>query len=165
MGSLGALSVAWKALGIGVAAVVLLVVIALALLGWWSRRPHSIALVGGRLRPCPPTPNCVCSDEAARPDPSQQMPPIPLKTDPKDALDRLQQAALSLGRATVRTRTENYLHLEFRSRLFGFVDDVEFLVDPERARIDFRAGARVGHSDLGVNRARMERILKLADAP
>ena len=54
--------------------------------------------------------------------------------------------------------TPTYLRAEFRSRLFRFVDDVELLVDPEAARIEIRSASRVGHSDLGVNRKRVEVI-------
>ena len=55
----------------------------------------------------------------------------------------------------------NYLHAEARSFLFRFVDDVEFLVDPQQKLIHFRSASRVGYSDLGVNRARMEQFRKL----
>jgi uncharacterized protein (DUF1499 family) len=50
------------------------------------------------------------------------------------------------------------LHAEFRSAIFRFVDDVEFMVDPESQRIHARSASRVGYSDMGVNRRRMEEI-------
>jgi uncharacterized protein (DUF1499 family) len=76
-----------------------------------------------------------------------------------------QQATLksiigSMPRSCLVSSDNHYLHAQFRSRLFGFVDDVEFLIDEGVGVIHFRAAARVGHSDLGVNRSRMEQILK-----
>jgi uncharacterized protein (DUF1499 family) len=56
---------------------------------------------------------------------------------------------------------ENYIHAEFTSLVFRFVDDVEFLFSQERdgeVSIDIRSASRVGHSDFGVNRKRMEDI-------
>ena len=58
------------------------------------------------------------------------------------------------------TVEDNYLHFEFRSAFFGFVDDVEFLIDPEDHIIHFRSASRAGYSDLGVNRRRMEQLRK-----
>jgi uncharacterized protein (DUF1499 family) len=65
---------------------------------------------------------------------------------------------LSMPRAKIVSSSEDYIHAEFRSKLFRFVDDVEFYFDAPRKLIDFRSASRVGHSDLGVNRKRMEEI-------
>jgi uncharacterized protein (DUF1499 family) len=54
----------------------------------------------------------------------------------------------------------NYVHAEFTTRVFRFVDDVEFLIDPGAKRVDFRSASRVGHSDLGTNRRRMTRLCR-----
>ncbi len=53
-----------------------------------------------------------------------------------------------------------YLHAEFRSALFGFVDDVEFRMDEAHGRIDVRSASRTGYYDFGVNRRRVEEIRK-----
>ena len=58
-------------------------------------------------------------------------------------------------RTTIITKREDYLHVEYRTRL-GFVDDVEFHLDRESRTVHFRSASRVGYSDLGVNRKRME---------
>ena len=57
----------------------------------------------------------------------------------------------------------HYLHAEFRSRLMGFVDDLECLLDAERSVIHVRSAARLGHSDFGVNRARLEELREAFD--
>jgi uncharacterized protein (DUF1499 family) len=54
--------------------------------------------------------------------------------------------------------TPTYLHAEARSLIFRFVDDVEFLIDPGQRRIQVRSASRIGYSDFGVNRRRVERI-------
>jgi len=63
-------------------------------------------------------------------------------------------------RTRIVRRTDTYLHAEYRTRL-GFVDDVEFLLDDATRRVHFRSASRVGHSDLGVNRKRMEGFREL----
>ena len=65
-----------------------------------------------------------------------------------------------MPRTKIVTVDDNYLYAEFRSALFRFVDDVEFLIDPKERAIHFRSASRVGYSDLGVNRHRMEQIQK-----
>ena len=52
----------------------------------------------------------------------------------------------------------DYLYAEYTSGLMGFVDDVEFYVPPNGKIIHVRSASRLGHSDLGVNRKRIEAI-------
>jgi uncharacterized protein (DUF1499 family) len=63
-----------------------------------------------------------------------------------------------MPRTTLVAEEKHYLHFEFRSRVFGFVDDVEFVFDDEAALIQFRSASRTGYSDFGVNRRRMATI-------
>jgi uncharacterized protein (DUF1499 family) len=60
--------------------------------------------------------------------------------------------------AEVITETENYIHATFTSRIFRFVDDVEFYFMRDAPVIHVRSASRVGYSDLGVNRKRVEKI-------
>jgi uncharacterized protein (DUF1499 family) len=78
--------------------------------------------------------------------------------DLAQAKSRLRQAVLKAGNATFVEETETYWHVEFRSRIFRFVDDVEFLFDRDNKVIHVRSASRVGYSDLGVNRKRVEEI-------
>jgi uncharacterized protein (DUF1499 family) len=64
----------------------------------------------------------------------------------------------NLERAKIITETENYLYAEFTSAFWGFVDDVEFLVDESAKVIHVRSASRLGTSDLGANRKRIETI-------
>lgn len=66
-----------------------------------------------------------------------------------------------MPRARLVRKTGAYMHWECHSAVFGFVDDLEFLVDAGGSRIEIRSAARTGYSDLGVNRRRLERICEL----
>ena len=107
------------------------------------------------LKPCPSSPNCV-STEAA--DPKKRMTPLPYRVDRATSQMLLLAIIESMPRATVVSSGEHYLHVEFRSALFGFVDDAEFVFDDAAEVIRFRSAARRGYWDLGVNRRRMSAI-------
>lgn len=66
----------------------------------------------------------------------------------------------AMPRAQIISQTDEYLYVEFRSFLFRFVDDVEFLLNAKNRTVDFRSASRVGYSDLGANRKRMTIISK-----
>jgi uncharacterized protein (DUF1499 family) len=78
--------------------------------------------------------------------------------DPAQARERLDRAVAGIKRARVVEHEANYWRVEFTSALWRFVDDVEFLFDDNARRIDIRSASRVGYSDLGVNRRRIEEI-------
>lgn len=107
------------------------------------------------LKPCPSSPNCVSSLAEDAP---HRVPPLIWTGELAQAKARLRQAVLAAGDATFVVEADTYWHLEFRSRVFRFVDDVEFLFDRERRLIHVRSASRVGYSDLGVNRKRVETI-------
>lgn len=112
----------------------------------------------GRLRSCPGTPNCICS-EAGAAEPSGAVEPLPLAgREPAVAWQALQQAIVALGGNVVMS-TGDYLAATFRSPLFGFVDDLEARLDLEGRVIQLRSASRVGHSDLGANRKRVARLV------
>jgi len=66
-----------------------------------------------------------------------------------------------MKRAKIATATDRYLHIEFTSFLFRFVDDLEILVDATESRLEVRSASRVGRSDFGVNRKRVEKMRQL----
>ena len=53
---------------------------------------------------------------------------------------------------------DRYIHVKFTSRVFRFVDDVEFCFDAEPKKIHVRSASRMGYFDFGVNRRRVEGI-------
>lgn len=110
-----------------------------------------------RLAPCPNKPNCV-SSQALVSDKQHYIEALTYSGEPAQARERLERTITGMKRARVVVREANYWRAEFRSWLWRFVDDVEFLFDDDARRIDIRSAARVGYSDFGVNRRRMEEI-------
>lgn len=127
----------------------------LLLMSLTSRQPGSVGASEERLSECPQSPNCVCSQSAS---PEHQIAPLSLTVEPTGAIARIADIVRSMPRTTIVRQTDTYLHAEFRSRLFRFPDDVEFLIDADAKVIHVRSASRIGHSDLGVNRARVEEI-------
>lgn len=136
--------------GLAVAAAVVL--IAYVALSIYSRRPPQLGLVDDRLRPCPASPNCVCSEP-----PGANIEPLRFQGLPAQAWQRLNEAVLAQG-GRVRQRTDDYLHATFETALFRFVDDFEARLDAGRGLIHLRSASRVGYGDRGVNRARVEAL-------
>lgn len=108
-----------------------------------------------RLGPCPATPNCVSSRAD---DDLHRIDPLPLPAG--DPIDRIAEVVLSFPRTAIVERNDNYLHATFTSRVFRFVDDVEFLIDRNAGAVHVRSASRVGVGDMGVNRSRVEAIRK-----
>lgn len=107
---------------------------------------------GGTLAPCPGSPNCVTSLAA---DPGHAIEPLRFDDATEAAWGRLRAVLASWPDARTAGEGPGYLHVEFRSRFFGFVDDAEFLLDAPNRRVDVRSASRVGWSDGGVNRGRI----------
>lgn len=150
----------WGLLAAGI--VVLAPCILFAILSWTSRRPSTLGPSAGKLRACPDSPNCVCSCETAG---SHAIAPLIWTGTPQAGLERLKRVIASLpGGHCDPIEAPGYLHAEFTSAWFRFVDDVEFLVDTAAGIIHVRSASRVGHSDLGVNRRRVEQIRALFQA-
>lgn len=120
-----------------------------------GKRPTNIGMVSGKLAPCPASPNCVSSFSQ---DAEHQIEPLAYTSSPAEAMAKLKGAIESSPKTKIITATDNYLYAEFTSALMGFVDDVEFLVDDGAKVIHVRSASRLGQSDLGVNRKRIETI-------
>lgn len=112
--------------------------------------PKSLGIVDGQLKPCPNSPNCVNSFE-------NDVEPFPLQ---EGGFDKIKKILSSFPRTRIISMSDDYIHAEVRSKLMRFVDDIEFLVDKENGVVHVRSASRLGYSDLGVNRKRVEAIRK-----
>ncbi|WP_017300595.1 DUF1499 domain-containing protein [Nodosilinea nodulosa] len=119
-------------------------------------RPTNLGVKEGKLAPCPDSPNCVVSQ--GKPDAEHAIAPLAYSGDPAEAMTKLTAVVKAMPRTTIVESTDNYLYAEFASKLMGFVDDVEFYLDPAESVIQVRSASRLGKSDLGVNRQRVEAI-------
>ncbi len=86
------------------------------------------------------------------------MDPIPYTDALESARSRAREVLAAMPRTKIVTEEADYLAAEVRSALFRFVDDVELAFDDDAKVIHFRSASRIGYSDLGVNRKRMQRI-------
>ena len=111
--------------------------------------------ITSELAPCPDSPNCVSTKSK---DTSRAMPPLPYRNSGEESMDRLVAIVREMKRATIVSAAPSYLHVEFRSALFRFVDDVEFVPDDSARVIHYRSASRTGYYDFGVNRRRMQEI-------
>ncbi len=107
------------------------------------------------LPPCRRTPNCVSTQAT---DPSKFMDPIPYTGSLEKARERLLKVLKAFPRTTIVKQDAVSLKAECRSLLFRFVDDVDFVFHDREKLIHFRSASRLGRSDFGVNRKRMETI-------
>ncbi len=125
----------------------------LGLAGCAGERPNNLGARDGMLTVCPSSPNCVSSQAA---DEKQRIAPFAVSGDPDAAFARLKQLLGKRRDVTVVDELPGYLRVELRTLLF--VDDGEFLLDRSRNLIQVRSASRLGYSDLGKNRSRLEEI-------
>ena len=121
------------------------------------KRPGNLGVKAGRLAPPKSTPNCV-SSQADPADAEHYIAPIPFKGGAAEAMAAVRKSVEGMEGATVIRQDATYLYAEFRTRLMGFVDDVEFAFDENAGLIHVRSASRLGRRDFGVNRARVEAL-------
>ena len=116
------------------------------------------------MTPCPDSPNCVSTQSKRE---KQAMEPLPYLQTREKSRERILSILKSMKRAKIVKLTESYLHVEFRTALWRFVDDVEFFFDDKARVVHFRSASRTGYYDFGLNRRRMKEISEnyLAAAP
>ncbi len=124
-----------------------------------AAEPDNLGVQNGKLAKCPSSPNCVSTQAD---DEEHAMAAVKYNTTSAAAMETIEAVIEeNFPRAKQVDSREHYLHYEFTSFLFRFVDDVEFLIDDTNKQIHFRSASRVGYSDLGANRKRMAKISRL----
>jgi uncharacterized protein (DUF1499 family) len=116
-------------------------------------RPSDLGVQSGRLKTCPDSPNCVCSYDT---DKEHGIAAIAYSSSKAEAMSQLKAIINGMERTAIITESEDYLYAEFTTKLMGYVDDVEFYLDG--SNIQVRSASRLGKSDLGLNRQRIEAI-------
>ena len=122
-----------------------------------GKRPDYLGVKDGKLPRTKSTPNNV-SSQADPSDAEHYIAPIRFKGSAVEAMAAVRKAVESSERATVIRHEGNYLYAEFKSKLLGYVDDVEFTHDDKGGVIHVRSASRLGRKDFGVNRARVEAL-------
>ena len=116
---------------------------------------EKIGMTDGKLAPCPDSPNCVSTQSEEK---RHAMKPLPFLQTREASRDKILGILKDMKRTKMIKLTEFYIHVECRTALFRFVDDVEFFLDKTTRVIHFRSASRAGYYDFGMNRRRMKRI-------
>ena len=118
-------------------------------------RPTDLGVKDGSLAPCPSSPNCVSSQSR---DPEHAIAPFSYTASTPRAMANLKKVILRMKRSKIVEERDSYIHAEFTSAVWRFVDDVEFYFDEGAKVIHVRSASRLGKSDFGVNRKRVDEI-------
>lgn len=132
--------------------------------------PTDLGVHQGKLKPPSPTPNSVSSQATLYPDHPQRsyadIAPLALRGEGTATIARLQRVVAGMPGARIVESTPDYLYAQYTTSIMKFVDDVEFWYDPKAQAIQVRSASRIGESDLGVNRKRVDAVRQaLADQP
>lgn len=118
----------------------------------------SLKAENSSLKTCPESPNCVSSLTESK---EHHLKAIAFSGTKTEAFTKLKDLVLGLDRTRLESETEDQLHFVFTSFLFRFKDDVWFAFDEDKQQIHFKSQSRVGYSDLGANKNRIEKIRAL----
>ena len=134
---------------------VFLNVISMPLLSCAGSPPADLGVHDSRLAPCPSSPNCVSSDATHA---AHRIAELQLAVPAAQAWRAALASVAALPRTKIVSESDIYLHAECSSAIFGFVDDLELQLRPKQNLIAIRSAARMGYSDFGVNRRRVENL-------
>ena len=154
----------WMTVGLAAAVGLPLLLLAAGQAGWLAgRMPDDLGVRDGQLKAPSRTDNCVSSQADLWPGLAHRdavrIEPLALQTgDGPATIARLRALAEGWPGARVVTAQPDYLHVTFRTRWLGFVDDAEFWFDPAHQVVQLRSASRLGKLDFGVNRRRVEQI-------
>jgi uncharacterized protein (DUF1499 family) len=138
---------------------IIVVCILLFVLSAISKQEKAPNLVEGSLPNCSDKPNCVCSEN--KDDLAHYVAPLSLShSNAEVSATILKQIIIEMG-GTIQTESADYLAATFSSTIFGFIDDLEVRIDSKQNLIHIRSASRVGHSDMGVNKKRVELLKQL----
>jgi uncharacterized protein (DUF1499 family) len=121
--------------------------------GCSGKGPDEIGNDPSGLKRCPKSPNCVSSEAK---DEQHAIGPFHLKGDPKVSWPIIQDEIASMPKWRIVKATDNYIHVECKSRIFRFIDDLELSFNSSTGIISIRSASRTGYSDFGANRRRVE---------
>ncbi len=118
-----------------------------------GKRPTDLGVTAGQLKAPSKKPNSVSSQASGG---YAKIEPLACGADPAATWDKLK--ALVADEASIIKSSDDYLYAEYTSPLMGYVDDVEFLLQAEQGIIHLRSASRLGYSDMGANRKRIESL-------
>ena len=130
--------------------------------------PVDLGVQQGRLKPPSTTPNSVSSQanlHAGHPMQRVAMiEPLRVPGSSAEAIGRVAMVVQAMPGAAIVTQRDDYLYVQFTTRWLKFVDDAEFWADGSGV-VQVRSASRLGESDLGINRARVEQLRARLQTP
>ncbi len=140
--------------GSGVWIIAMVIIVGMMFFSCAGQQPENLGVQNKQLADCPSKPNCVSSQAA---DEDHFTAPLTYQGDKIAAIKHLKNVLGSFENATIVLEKDNYLHVEFKSAVMGFVDDLEFYFPGEKI-IHLRSASRLGYSDFGVNAKRVNQL-------
>ncbi|MEE9334345.1 MAG: DUF1499 domain-containing protein [Granulosicoccaceae bacterium] len=107
-----------------------------------------------QLGDCSKKPNCMGSQSSRK---NQTVEALAITSNASNAMPILIAVIRELG-GEIAQQQGKYLHATFKTPVMGYTDDVELLVDKANNVIQIRSASRLGHSDLGANKKRIDNI-------
>jgi len=136
-------------------------IIALSLMTGCSVLPQTPpGVYQGQLTPCPTSNNCVISD---RRDAAHYLPAWETNQTPEQVKLKLMAILQQHPNIQIISHSEFYIHGQYRSDWFGFIDDLEFLIEENAVQI--RSASQLGYSDFGANKKHLLIIKKAFEKP
>jgi len=135
--------------------IIAIVLIYFFYLGYTSQTGTANGIVNSKLTPCSKKPNCICTEFAE--DNAHFIEPV---TSQSTSINNVITAIETTGGKIINTRS-NYIYATYTSRIFRYVDDFEVRIDAENKLIHIRSASRVGHSDMGANLKRIEKVKQI----
>lgn len=130
----------------------------ISLLGCTGTRPTDLGFKNGQLVAGDNSkPNWVSSYLENKKD-EHYVEPIVFQAPYKKVNAAIKRIVLAQSRTKLISEKNGYLYFECTSLIFRFVDDLEIYVDAVANKIHFKSASRMGHSDLGANLKRVEKI-------
>lgn len=124
--------------------------------GIWRLTLGAKGVTDSRLGTCGTSPNCVSSAELRK---AYRVPALAYEGSAAEAREGILKVLQAWPRTTIVRAGDYYILAECRSRWLGFVDDLEIFIDEKEERIQFRSASRVGYSDFGANRKRIQKLV------
>lgn len=141
---------------ISLGVVVALYIVWLIVAPFMMPRPANLGIQGnGQLAACPDSPNCVSSYAE---DELHFIKPIECNGQAETVFKKLVDILENQPRVTIIKQNESYVHAECTTPIMRYTDDLECLADPANDVIHVRSASRLGYSDLGKNRQRIEEL-------
>lgn len=125
-----------------------------------TSRPENLGVRNGALTPCPETSNCVCSQSPSQ-DTEHFISAMRYAMSEELLGQKIIEVLNEMARTEIITASDNYFHVESTTLILRFTDDFELYIDRHEKLLHFRSASRVGRSDFGTNRKRVEAFKRM----